>query len=66
MKKNNIIAKNKKNNYLEEVENLIEMMISLSNKGMKEIKSDDFLVLCGIIRDCAFKIKKTLKKNTEV
>jgi len=51
--------------YLEQVNELIKNMLALSNMGIKEFKGNDFLVLCGVIRDSAFNIKKTLTKITD-
>ena len=51
--------------YLEQVNKLIKDMLALSNMGIKEFKGNDFLVLCGVIRDSAFKIKKALTKITD-
>ncbi len=52
--------------YLNKVEMLVNEMLELSNKGIKEFNQNDFLVLCGVIRDCAFKIKNNLNKTRNV
>ncbi len=52
--------------YLERIERLVEDMIFLSNLGIKENSGSDYLVLCGTIRDCAFKIRKMLNEVSRV
>jgi hypothetical protein len=55
--------KNEEKEYLKEVLSLVDRMIELSNKGIREVGNTKYLVLCGMIRDCAFKIKKLIIKE---
>ncbi len=53
--------------YIEKVEELILKMLNLSNKGINKFNNKDILSLCGLIRDCAFRIKKDItNKKMEV
>jgi len=55
------IEKTEKIKYLKKVESLIQDMLEISNNGISQFNDEDLLILCGLIRDCAFKIKKKLK-----
>ncbi|GAB6163581.1 hypothetical protein JCM12298_27410 [Desulfothermus naphthae] len=55
------IEKKEKIKYLKKVEALIQDMLEISNNGISKFNDEDLLILCGLIRDCAFKIKKKLK-----
>ncbi len=59
---NQVIAEKEKKGYLAAVEELVKMMLNLSNKGINKFNDKEMIMLCGIIRDCAFKIKKNIKK----
>ncbi|GAB6886947.1 hypothetical protein JCM13304A_04450 [Desulfothermus okinawensis JCM 13304] len=63
MEKNNnqLVDEREKLDYIYQVEKLIKNMLDLSNKGINKFNNEDLLILCGLIRDCAFRIKKKLK-----
>lgn len=63
MEKNNnqVVDEKEKKAYIDDVEKMIKNMLDLSNKGINKFNDKNMLILCGLIRDCAFRIKKKIK-----
>ncbi len=65
MDTNKLREKQKEDYYLEQVDKLANEMLHLSYQGLKELKKNKHLVICGLLRDFAFKMKQILKEEKQ-
>jgi hypothetical protein len=51
--------------FILEVMNLAEKLLQTAEKGIVTCKDDSCLVLYGVIRDCGYKIRRTVEQERD-